>query len=36
VLIFGLISGVLMLRTRSLAACVVAHALHNAIALSLS
>jgi membrane protease YdiL (CAAX protease family) len=36
VLVFGLLSGFLMLRTRSLAACTVAHAVHNAIALCLT
>ncbi len=33
VLVLGLLNGFLMLRWRSLAACVVAHALHNALAL---
>jgi membrane protease YdiL (CAAX protease family) len=33
VLVLGLLNGFLMLRFRSLSACVVAHALHNALAL---
>jgi len=36
VLVLGLLNGFLMLRFRSLAACVVAHALHNALALWLA
>jgi membrane protease YdiL (CAAX protease family) len=33
VLVLGLINGFVMLRFRSLSACVVAHAVHNALAL---
>jgi membrane protease YdiL (CAAX protease family) len=36
VLVLGLLNGLLMLRTRSLTACVVAHAVHNACALWLA
>jgi membrane protease YdiL (CAAX protease family) len=35
VLVLGLLNGFVMLRFRSLAACVVAHAVHNALALYL-
>jgi len=35
VLVLGLLNGLLMLRFRSLSACVVAHAVHNALALYL-
>jgi membrane protease YdiL (CAAX protease family) len=36
VLALGLLNGFLMLRFRSLSACVVAHAVHNALALWLA
>jgi hypothetical protein len=35
VLVLGLLNGFLLLRFRSLSACVVAHAVHNALALYL-
>ena len=35
VLVLGLLNGLVMLRFRSLSACVVAHAVHNALALYL-